>query len=461
MEFCVNSSDGFPPLDPITLRGCRFPDPSQRLSVLIAIKSRSLPEKVSLLHAQVFRLQLAQYDEVKSNPPSSSWVSKSMDKSFFVNRRDHQTGSFLVLTGLIWSLCISGLFAQTLQEPLPIRDLPRFDLLKMRDEQGGICAITDQTGWAKRRSKLLESMTAIMGKLPGEDHRCDFEIQVDEEVDCGSYVRRLIRYQSEPGCHVPAYLCIPKRCLMPEAESAPAVLCLHPTDNRVGHQVVLGIAGRPNRQYAAELAERGYVTLAPSYPLLAKYHPDIRELGWESGTLKAVWDNQRGLDLLESLPFVDARRFAAIGHSLGGHNSVYTAVFDPRIEVVVSSCGLDAYTDYYQANPGVWMPEKGWCQLRYIPKLADYRGRLEEIPFDFPEMVAALAPRKVLIIAPLNDGNFRADSVDRVVASARQVYKLWDAEDALQVVHPDCDHDFPDDMRELAYRTIDSVLKSP
>ena len=104
-----------------------------------------------------------------------------MDKSFFVNRRDHQAGSVLVLTGLIWSLCISGLFAQTLQEPLPIRDLPRFDLLKMRDEQGGICAITDQTGWAKRRSKLLESMTAIMGKLPGEDHRCDFEIQNHEK----------------------------------------------------------------------------------------------------------------------------------------------------------------------------------------------------------------------------------------------------------------------------------------
>ncbi|MEC7353999.1 MAG: hypothetical protein VYE53_02610, partial [Planctomycetota bacterium] len=92
---------------------------------MIAINSRSLPEKVSLIYAQVFRLQLAQYDEVKSNPPSSSWVSKSMDKSFFVNRRDHQAGSVLVLTGLIWSLCISGLFAQTLQEPLPIRDLPR------------------------------------------------------------------------------------------------------------------------------------------------------------------------------------------------------------------------------------------------------------------------------------------------------------------------------------------------
>ena len=45
----------------------------------------------------------------------------------------------------------------------------------------------------------------------------------------------------------------------------------------------------------SELAERGYVTLAPNYPLLAKYQPDLKKLGWESGTLKAVWDNIRGL----------------------------------------------------------------------------------------------------------------------------------------------------------------------
>ena len=91
-------------------------------------------------------------------------------------------------------------------------------------------------------------------------------------------------------------------------ESTPAVLCLHGTDNVVGHGTVVGLGKRPNRGYASELAERGYVTLAPNYPLLAKYQPDLKKLGWESGTLKAVWDNIRGLDLLESLPFVDGRR---------------------------------------------------------------------------------------------------------------------------------------------------------
>src|SRR4029450_7683921 len=137
----------------------------------------------------------------------------------------------------------------------------------------------------------------------------------------------------------------------------PGILCPHPTDNTIGHKVVVGLGGRPNRQYAAELAERGYVTLAPSYPLLANYQPDLKKLGWDSGTLKAVWDNMRGLDLLESLPYVKRGAFGAVGHSLGGHNSVYTGVFDDRIRVVVSSCGLDSFLDYYRGDEKVWLPE--------------------------------------------------------------------------------------------------------
>src|SRR5207237_3350208 len=124
-------------------------------------------------------------------------------------------------------------------------------------------------------------------------------------------------------------------------KKVPAILCLHGTDNVVGHGVVVGLGRAPNRAYALELAERGYVTLAPSYPLLANYQPDLKKLGWQSGTLKAVWDNMRGLDYLEMLPFVQPGGFGAIGHSLGGHNSVFTAVLDDRINAVISSRGLD------------------------------------------------------------------------------------------------------------------------
>src|SRR5438067_4436776 len=102
----------------------------------------------------------------------------------------------------------------------------------------------------------------------------------------------------------------------------------------------------------------------------------------------------RGLDLLESLPFVKQGAFGAIGHSLGGHNSVFTAVFDERIKVVVSSCGLDSFTDYFGGNI------KGWTQERYMPRLTEYMSRVADVPFDFQELIGAIAPRHVFISAP-------------------------------------------------------------
>lgn len=337
--------------------------------------------------------------------------------------------------------------------------LPRDNLLLYHGSQGEVLPVKTREDWLPRRAEILRGMQTVMGKLPGKEKRCPLDMKVEEEVDCGKYVRKLITYASEPGSRVPAYLCIPKTLLESKDKKVHAILCLHGTDNVVGHGVVVGIGGKPNRQYASELAERGYVTLAPNYPLLAKYQPDVNALGWESGTLKAVWDNIRGLDLLETLPFVKPKEFGAIGHSLGGHNSVYTSVFDDRIKVVVSSCGLDSYLDYYAGKEANWHPEKGWCQTRYMLKLADYRGRLKEIPFDFHEMIGALAPRHVLIIAPLRDHNFQAESVDRIAAAAKDVFKLYGHPERLQVEHPDCEHDFPNEMREQAYKLFDEVLK--
>ncbi|QDU63581.1 Alpha/beta hydrolase family protein [Planctomycetes bacterium Pan216] len=336
--------------------------------------------------------------------------------------------------------------------------LDRDNLLVYRDDAGEVQPVEETKDWLERRSAVVDGMRELMGPLPGDEKRCPLHVKVLEEKDVGPYVRRLITYASEPGGRVPAYLLVPKKVLEGKVK-APAVLCLHPTDHTNGHKVVVGLGGRANRQYAQELAQRGYVTLSPSYPILANYEPDIDALGYESGTMKAIWDNVRGIDLLESLSYVKPGGVGVIGHSLGGHNAVYTAVFDDRIKAVVSSCGLDSYLDYYGGKEDHWKAGRGWTQKRYIPKLADYRGRLEEIPFDFHEMIGALAPRPCLISAPLHDSNFRAESVDRIADAARPVYALYGASESLRVMHPDCDHDFPPETREEAYRLFDDVLR--
>jgi hypothetical protein len=337
--------------------------------------------------------------------------------------------------------------------------LGSFELLVYRDDSGSVQPVKSADDWRRRRAEIVRGMEQVMGRLPDDKRRVPLDVKVIEEADAGSYVRRLVTYQSEPGSRTPAYLCISKDVLAGNRK-APAVLCLHPTDNTVGHQVVVGLGGKANRQYAAELAERGYVTLSPSYPHLANYWPNLGKLGYTSGTMKAIWDNSRGLDLLASLPYVESQRgFGAIGHSLGGHNAIYTAVLDERITVVASSCGFDSYLDYMDGAQRVWYFGQGWCQIRYMPHLSDYRGRLEEIPFDFPELLGALAPRPLLVNAPLHDSNFRWQSVDNCAAAARPIYKLLGNEHGLVIEHPDCDHNFPDEMREAAYELIDSVLK--
>jgi len=334
-------------------------------------------------------------------------------------------------------------------EPSKPPRLERTNLLIYANQHGEVLPVKSITDWQKRRALILQAMQTVMGPLPANDKRCSLEMRTEEEVDCGAFVRRFVSYASEPNSRVPAYLLIPKRALTAGIK-LPAVLALHQTHS-LGQKVVVGLGNSSNDEYGVELAKRGYVVLAPPYPLLANYHPDLKALGYQSGTMKAIWDNIRGLDVLESLPCVRTNGFGAIGHSLGGHNSVYTAVFDERLRVVVSSCGFDSYIDYMDGNI------KGWTSERYMPRLLDHP--LREIPFDFHEMIGALAPRYCFISAPYGDTNFKWHSVDEIAKAAAQIYQLYGARDRLQVEHPDSGHAFPRAVREKAYHLFDEHLR--
>jgi predicted dienelactone hydrolase len=162
----------------------------------------------------------------------------------------------------------------------------------------------------------------------------------------------------------------------------------------------------------------------------------------------------RAIDLLQSLPEVDPERIGCIGHSLGGHNTMFTAAFDTRIKALVSNCGFTSFPKYYGGNL------RGWSSATYMPRIASvYDSKPEKMPFDFPEVVAAFAPRAFLASSPLHDDNFEVSGVRDCIAAAKPVYELLGAKEKLAANYPDCKHDFPPEVRKVAYDWLDRWLK--
>lgn len=326
----------------------------------------------------------------------------------------------------------------------------RTNLMLYRGQNGELERVQRKSDWARRRQEVLQSMQTIMGPLPQK--RCALELKIETETEEGSFIRQSVTYSSEPGSRVPAWLLVPKRALK-RHERLAGILALHPTDLEYGNRVVVENLRSQYPAYARELAERGFVVLAPAYPLMDNYRPELKVLGYVSGTMKAIWDNMRGLDVLESLPYVRPHTFGAVGHSLGAHNAIFTAVFDTRIKCVVTSCGFDSFQDYMHGDIS------GWASERYMPRLRQFSARVSDIPFDFPELIGALAPRTVFISAPLHDSNFNWRSVDAVVEEAAAVYQLYGVRVNLILQHPDCAHEFPLEIREEAYRVLERTLR--
>ena len=317
-------------------------------------------------------------------------------------------------------------------------------------------AISAARACADRRRELLAKMERVMGPFPRQKKKPPLDVQTLETVDLPTHTRSSITFVSEEGDRVPGFLLRPKNL----KGRAPAMLCLHQTIVQ-GAAEVAGVSGDPNLHYGQELAERGYVVMAPDYPDLplsqgfGGYRFDAYRHGYASNTMKAIWNHARAVDLLETLPEVDAARMGCIGHSLGGHNSLFVAAFDERLRVAVTSSGFTSFAKYYGGELS------GWSQLRYMPLIAtQYHDNPSEMPFDFTDVLEALAPRPVFINAPLRDSNFDYTGVDDVVRTVREACAAdFNAEDRLLVRHPDAPHSFPPEVRHEAYEFIDKWLE--
>jgi hypothetical protein len=102
----------------------------------------------------------------------------------------------------------------------------------------------------------------------------------------------------------------------------------------------------------------------------------------------------------------------------------------------------------------------GWASQRYMPLIATkYGDQPDRMPFDFTEVLGALAPRPVFINETLADDNFDLSGVKDCVRAATPVYQLFGAADHLVAIYPEGGHSFAPASRQAAYAFLDTWLK--
>jgi predicted dienelactone hydrolase len=323
-------------------------------------------------------------------------------------------------------------------------------LLVWRDAETKEHPVKTPADWAKRRAHIVAHMQEVMGPLPDATRKVSLDVQIVEEVKMEKYIRRKVTIAVEKGDRLPCYLLLPLK----SKGKVPAVLCLHPTSTDLGKGVAVGLGPKEDRAYAIHLVEQGYVTLAPDYVNMGEYKFDAYKNGYVSATMKGIWNHMRCVDYLQSLAEVDAERIGVIGHSLGGHNSMFVAVFDQRIKCIISNCGFNSFGKYMKGNL------TGWSHDGYMPRIRTvYDKKPEKMPFDFTEVLGALAPRPFLASAPIKDSNFDVEGVKECIAAAKPVYELLGVPEKLSANYPDCGHDFPPEVRKVAYDWLERWLK--
>lgn len=357
----------------------------------------------------------------------------------------------MLRTGFFPGVWLLGAGLLSAAEPVVYPD--HSQLLVVRDTSGNERAVRTPADWAERVKHIRANMELVMGPLPGADRRVPLALEVVAEEQTAKYVRRKIRFTPEPDDRVPAWLLIPHVRLGKPA--GPAMLCLHQTTG-IGKDEPAGLGGLKSLHYAHELAERGYLCIVPDYPSFGEYPYNFKTQGehYASGSMKAIWNNLRAVDLLVSLPEVDRERIGVIGHSLGGHNALFTAVFDERLKGVVTSCGFTPFHDYYGGKIA------GWTSDRYMPRIRDvYGNNADRMPFDFYEILGALAPRGICSNSPINDSNFDIGGVRKAFGKVEPVYDLFQSKSRLKLMTPDAPHDFPEAERRAAYDWLDRLFQ--
>ena len=145
------------------------------------------------------------------------------------------------------------------------------------------------------------------------------------------------------------------------------------------------------------------------------------------GTLSAwAWGASRAMDWLETLPEIDAKHVAVVGHSRGGKTALLAGVTDRRFAL---SCSNDSGCSGAKLNR-MSMPGSEHIQRIYdvfphwfCANYAQWKGRDGGVPHDQDRFVAQIAPRLVAIGSAADDAWAGPRAEEACAESARRAWK--------------------------------------
>lgn len=273
-----------------------------------------------------------------------------------------------------------------------------------------VAGLNTVAGWEDRRNSIRAKWLKLLGFM--EISPPPPATRVIETVTDQNYTAKLMYLQVEPDWWEKILVMMPSETI---TRPRPVVIVpFYDVDTPAGRNLSgRRFMGAGVDAYAYAAVQKGYIAVAirwfgESYgewfseavANLKLRHPHCTGLG------KWVWDANRLLDYLYTLPEIDRKRIGIIGHSLGGKMSLYAAAFEERITAVVSNelgVGLtfSNYEDYWYFGDFI----------RKVNKNTDQH-----------ELIGLIAPRPFLLVG---GDKYDTDKSWYYINAARQVYKLY------------------------------------
>jgi len=310
---------------------------------------------------------------------------------------------------------------------LPATD-QRAENLRNLNQRFELPTFVGRREWERRARWLRTHILAVNGLLPMPEPP-PLRAKVFDTIEYADYSVSKVYFQSHPGLLVTGSLFVPRGKKGP----FPAVLNPHGhwPKGRLHNDQRGTVLGR-----GITFARQGYVAFCydmigfcDSTQLVHRQESDRQRLWGFSQMALQLYNSIRSVDFLQSLPDVDPERIGCTGASGGGTQTFMLMAVDQRIKVAAPVNMVSAIM-------------QGGCVCENAPTL-----RLETTN---PEIAALMAPRPLLLVAATGDWTVNNPTLE--YPFIRSIYKLYEAQDRVQCVQFDAEHNYNLDSRNAVYR---------